>query len=612
MGLSYRNSVLFKLVQFCIVLARSQVEEIKERLNILDVARSYISNFKKSGANYFALCPFHHEKTPSFSVNPDMGIFKCFGCGESGDVITFIEKMEGVDFLQALEIAAKRAGVKLIREFSKKDEELYKERQEILKLNSLVAEYYNYILEKHKQGEKGREYVKKRKITKELIKKFKIGYAPRAYTNLINFLKNKGYKVSALIKWGVAVSSKRTVYDKFRSRLIFPLINHHGDIVGFSGRTILKTTKAPKYLHSPQTLTFDKSKFLFGLEQGKKEIRRKDFVVFCEGQLDVISSHKTKVKNVVASLGTSLMNEQLTLTKRYTDNAYFCFDNDLAGENALLRASKLAHEVGLNVRAVTIQKGQDADELINTKKEEWEKAIKGSELIIDHMMGRLNRRLDLVEVRDKEEFASIILPLVASLPKRIEQMHYLHKVSVVLNVDENVLEEELSTIKKGVGVVQQIDTERIKKILESPVNIKEEYLLAQILQHQDFLDVSIKLCQVSYFLSPATKSIFRKLKKYYMEKKRFSLKNFVSGLEKHEISFVQHLLLKNLEKYFELEKEFESEIEGIIKVLKKNYLKTRIKHLKAQIEQAEIVEDKSKVKTLLNKLVEITDELGKF
>lgn len=593
-------------------MGHSQIDEIKEKLDILEVAKSYISNFQKRGANYFALCPFHHEKTPSFSVNPSMGIFKCFGCGESGDVLTLIEKMEGVDFPKTLEIAAKKAGVKLERNFSKQDEVIYKEKQDILKLNALVAEYYNYILLKHENGKKGREYAKKRKITSILIEKFKIGYAPRAYTNLIKFLKSKGYNVKDLIKWGLVVSANGRTYDKFRNRLIFPLIDHHGDIVGFSGRTILKDTRAPKYLHSPQTLTFNKSKFLFGLDQAKPEIRKKDFVVFCEGQLDVISSNKTKVKNTVASLGTSLNQAQLTLAKRYTENIYFSFDNDLAGETALIRSANLAHNEGLNVQAITIPSGQDADELINIKKNEWEKAVKKAEPIVAHMIRRLYKRLDLSELKEKEEFSKIILPLIASVPRKIEQAHYLHRVALILNIDESILAEELDAIKASPEIFPQVDTKKIKQVMESPVNIKEEYLLALIFQHVQFLDTSMKLCKIKYLISPLARQVISKLKKYYKEKKRFSIKNFVASLEEHEVSFIQNLLLKNLHEYFKLESEFKNEIESIIKILNKGNLLIQINQIKILIEQAEATENKSKVKTLINKLVVITDELGKI
>ncbi len=593
-------------------MARSQIEEIKDKLDILEVARSYISDFKKSGSNYFALCPFHQEKTPSFSVNSDLGIFKCFGCGESGDVITFIEKMEGVDFPKALEIAAKKAGVVLNRNFSKKDEKLYKEKQELLKLNSLVTEYYNYILIKHKNGEKGREYIKKRKITKDLIEKFKIGYAPRSYNSLINFLKSKGYKIKDLIKWGLVVSVNGRIYDKFRSRLIFPLIDHHDDIVGFSGRTILKNTRAPKYLHSPQTITFNKSKFLFGLNQAKKEVRKKDFVIFCEGQLDVISSNKTRFKNTVASLGTSLNQEQLKLAKRYTDDIYFSFDNDMAGETALIRASNISHNLGFNVKAIIIKGSTDADELINKNKSAWERTVKKAEPIVDHMIRRLYKRLDLSDLKNKEEFSKIILPIISSIPSKIEQAHYLHRVSLILNIDEAILTEELEEIKDIPNNRIQIDIQRIKKLLESPVNIKEEYLLSLIFQHIEFIDTSLKLCKKSYFKSPLAKELFSKLEKYYKEKKRFSIKNFTSSLEKHELIFIQNLLLKKLQKYFKSEIDLKEEIESIVIILKKIHLQEKIKSIKNKIEKAENKKNNDEVKKFLDKLMTATDKLSKI
>ncbi|MFC1780561.1 DNA primase, partial [Patescibacteria group bacterium] len=494
------------------------------------------------------------------------------------------------------------------------DEKIYKERQEILKLNALVAEYYNYILVKHKQGKKGREYIKGRKITRSLVEKFKIGYAPHAYTNLIKFLQSKGYKLKDLIKWGLVVATNGRTYDKFRSRIIFPLIDHHGDVVGFSGRTTLKNTKAPKYLHSPQTLAFNKSKFLFGLNLAKSEGRKKDFLIFCEGQLDAVSSYKTKVNNVVASLGTALAADQLELAKRYTKNIYFCFDNDLAGETALIHSANLSHNVGLNVKAVNIPQGKDADELINTRKADWESAVKKAEPIVDHMLRRLYKRLDLSKLEGKEEFSKIILPIIASIPQRIEQSHYLHRLALILNIDENILTEELDKLKKTIDEgrnITQVNTQNIKKILESPVNIKEEYLLALIFQHSQFLDVSLKQCKAKYFSSPLARQICTKLGKYAKGKKRFSIKNFVSGLEEHEISFVQNLLLKILDDYFELESEYEKEIAGIIKFLRKNYLHNRVKRIKAKIEQAEISESKAEVKKLIGKLIEVTDKLGK-
>jgi len=593
-------------------LTDSQIQEIKDKLDILEVAKSYITNFKKSGSNYFALCPFHHENTPSFSVNPELGIFKCFGCGESGDVLTFIQKIEGLDFVQALELAAKKAGVHLNRTFSKHDSKIQIEKREILKINSLVAEFYNYILTKHKSGEKGRDYAESRKINSKLIDNFLIGYAPKSYSNIIKFLKKKGYKIKDLIRWGLVVSASGRIYDKFRSRLIFPLINQHGDIIGFSGRTIFKETKAPKYLHSPQTLVFDKSNFLFGLYQAKNSIRDKDFSIFTEGQLDVISSHKTAMNNVVASLGTSLTDNQLKLASRYSNNICFCFDNDLAGENALIRSSRLAHKLDINVKAVYIKDAKDADELINKNKAEWTKTVKNAEPIVDHMIKRLYKRLDLSNLNQKEEFSKIIIPLIATIPNKIEKAHYLHRISLILNIDEDILKEELVSIPEEYDTVPKINTDKIINILKSPENIKEDYLLALVLQHTNYINSSVKNIKAKYLLSPNAKNILRKLEHTIKKSKNFSIKKFLKSLEKHEVDYVENLLLMNLESYFKNEIDFTSEIKDIYKYIKKNFLQNKIKLIKNKIESSEASGDKDKIQSLLKELINYTDQVGKL
>ena len=593
-------------------MIRTQVDEIKEKLNILDIARSYIVNIKKSGSNYFALCPFHNEKTPSFSINPELGIFKCFGCGVSGDVISLIEKLENVDFIEALEIASKKAGIVLIKKYSPKDQKLFKQKEELLKLNSLVSEYYSYILQKHKNGEKGREYLKKRNISLEFAKKFNIGYAPKSYKNLINFLLSKKYKTENLIQYGLLVSMNGRVYDKFRSRVIFPLIDSRNDTIGFSGRTVLKDTKAPKYLHSPQTITFNKSKFLFGLYHAKESIRKFNFIIFCEGQIDVISSHKTKYKNIVASLGTSLSEEQLKIAYRYTENIYFCFDNDIAGENALIRSSYLAHNQNFNVKAISISQGKDIDELININKKEWENCVNNAEPIVDHMIRRLYKRLDVSILEGKEEFTKVILPLIASLPSKIEQAHYIHRISLIINVSEDILKEELNNQSKSKDFIPHIDTNKIKIFLKNPVNTIEEYLFALILQHPNFLNLSLKLTKTRYFTLPSLKEILKKLKEYNTNRKKFILKDFTSSLIDHEVKYIQNLLLFDLKNYFDIESEYKNELENIVNYLKKSSIRNEIKKIKIKIEKAEHSKDKKETKLLLNKLMNLVSRIGKI
>ncbi|MDD3647842.1 MAG: toprim domain-containing protein [Candidatus Dojkabacteria bacterium] len=399
------------------------------------------------------------------------------------------------------------------------------------------------------------------------------------------------------------------MYDKCRSRLIFPLIDHQGDIIGFSGRSILHDTKAPKYLHSPQTLVFDKSKFLFGLGEAKNSIRKIDNTILCEGQLDVISAHKTPATNVVASLGTSLSIKQLEAVKRYTANIKFCLDSDYAGEVALIRGANLAHSIGFHVEAITLPQGKDADELINSDPKAWLASIARSENVIDHLIKRLEKRLDLSNLDAKENFYKIVIPMISGLPRKMDQDHYLRKISFILNIDVSILLEELENLKTEKN--SSVQPVKIRRILESSATKKEEYLLTLIIQHMQFVDTAFKICVPRYLISPTIKSIIEKLKKYILSRKRFSLKKFISGLERAEESLIQKFLIVKLDTTFETEKDFEKELTKLCKLLRRNYLRTKIKLLKPQILQAERKGDKDGTKSLLKKLAILADELAK-
>ena len=291
-------------------------EEIKQKINIVDLVNSYVS-VKKSGRNYKGICPFHSEKTPSFMVSPELQIFKCFGCNEAGDIFSFIEKIEGVDFPTALEILAEKANVQ-----SKKRENFDSERKSrkgiIFEINHLTLEYYHFILTKHKIGANALDYVKnKRKLTDETIEKFKIGYAPDSWTSLYDFLTRKKYGVNDLISAGVVVSGNKTgnYIDKFKGRVVFPMTDISGKVVGFMGRTIFD--RDPKYLNTSDTEVFQKGTFLYGLDKSRVNIK-KEGAIFVEGPMDVISASQAGVENVVASLGTSLTMGQLKVVSRYT------------------------------------------------------------------------------------------------------------------------------------------------------------------------------------------------------------------------------------------------------------------------------------------------------
>ncbi|MCA9381866.1 DNA primase, partial [Candidatus Dojkabacteria bacterium] len=492
----------------------NQIEEIKEKLDIADVVSEYVQ-LKSSGRNKFGLCPFHKEKTPSFSVNSELGIFKCFGCQESGDVIAFIEKVESVDFPKALEIAAKKAGVELIKTNSAEYDKNAKEKKLVVRLNTLSATFFNYILVSHEAGKKAKEYANKRGLTKEIIEKFNIGYAPSGYENLKKFLLKKGFHESELIRYGLLVSKGNRVFDKFRSRIMFSIYDEYGDIVGFSGRIIDNNSKAPKYLNSPQTPVYNKSNLVFGLYQAKESIRKEGFVIITEGQMDVISSYKVGVKNTVAPLGTAITDLQLKKLKRYAETFLFAFDNDSAGEAAAFRAFKIASELGVVSKGITIPDVHDVDELIQTDSKKWQKAIDDAQDMIIYLIKRVSKDVDLTTIDGKVKSANLILPVIASVSDSIRKDYYLEELSLYLQIDKSILRKEMIASKSSNQHGEFIKTQ--SRNVKKDERRKEDYLLAILIQYANKVGRMIKLIEPSLFSEKDDLTLFTKIVEFIEE-----------------------------------------------------------------------------------------------
>jgi DNA primase len=425
---------------------RNQIEEIKSKLDISTVIQQYVPSLKRSGRNYFGLCPFHKEKTPSFSVNPDLGLFKCFGCGEGGDVIKFIEKIENVDFPNALEMAANRAGVVLKSSGNYNNGKFKEEKDKLLLVNKLSAQLYNYILTTMPSGAKGRKYTEKRKLKKEQIEDFLIGYAPKSYDNLKNFLNKKGFDNHDLVKWGLLVEKNGKIYDKFRDRLMFPIKNHQGEVVGFSGRKLDEDDLGPKYLNSPETLVYKKSHLLYGLFQAKDAIRDKGFVILVEGNVDLLSSHGAGMKNIVAPLGTALTEEQLKLVKRYCEKLYFAFDTDSAGQKALLKSFSMAENVGLESYVIEIKGYKDVDELIMAGGD-WKNIVENAKETVAYLIDSVAKKYDLTNTKYKAKYLDEVLTYVKYVKNNFAISDYLKKISQKTDMNEEVLILELEKVK---------------------------------------------------------------------------------------------------------------------------------------------------------------------
>ena len=332
------------------------IEEVRSRNDIVDIISGYIK-LKKSGNSYFGLCPFHGEKTPSFHVIPDRQMYHCFGCGVSGNVYTFVMEYENYTFREAVEMLADRAGIALPKmEYSKEAKAEAERKNTLLEINKLAANYFYYQL-RQPQGQQGYEYLKKRKLSEETMKRFGLGYSNKTSDDLYRYLKdNKGYQDSILRESGLFTYSERGVFDKFWNRVMFPIMDANSRVIGFGGRVM--GDGEPKYLNSPETKIFEKSRNLYGLNYARTA--RKGYMLLCEGYMDVIALHQAGFTNAVASLGTALTERHASLLKRYTDTVILTYDSDGAGVKAALRAIPMLRAVGISTKVLNMRHGNGA------------------------------------------------------------------------------------------------------------------------------------------------------------------------------------------------------------------------------------------------------------
>src|SRR4030042_1111967 len=369
----------------------SVIDDVKQRLDIVHVVSEY-TELQKSGRNYKASCPFHSEKTPSFFVFPERQSWHCFGaCGTGGDVFSFIMKKEGVDFGQALQLLANKAGVPLVAPTTPERQTQNKERERLFEINEATAEYYHHVLQSSSKGETARGYVAQRGLSAETTANFQLGFAPEGWDTLKQYLKGKGYGEAELLAAGLLVEKDdRNNYDRFRNRLIFPIRNIQGKVIGFGGRAL--DDSLPKYLNSPQTPVFDKSSSLYGIDRAKTAIRQNDLAIITEGYMDVLTAHQYGYTNVVASMGTAMTDKQLTILKGLTRNLILALDADAAGEEAVSRSGEMVDKMlpvppefygwvkyedahNAEVKILILPQGKDPDEVIMGNASQWQKLI---------------------------------------------------------------------------------------------------------------------------------------------------------------------------------------------------------------------------------------------
>lgn len=437
----------------------SDVEEIKLRLNIVDVLGGYL-RLEKAGANWRALCPFHNEKSPSFMVSEDKQIWHCFGCQKGGDIFGFVMEMEGLEFREALKLLAEKAGVSL-KTFNPKQEEKKNRTLEILEL---ATKFYEVQLWKGAGKEKIIHYLKERGLKDEAIKEFRLGYAPAGWRNLLTFLNGRGYKDEEILKTGLIVKKDTTNqklttnnqhYDRFRDRIMFPIADSNGKIVGFSARVAPGGDESQaKYVNTPETEVYHKSKILYGIDKAKGSIKKENYALLVEGNMDVIAASQAGIRNVVAVSGTALTEDQIRIIKRYAPNIRMFFDMDSAGQLATKKSVKLCWAEAVGVRIVELEEGKDAADIAKNNPETLKEIVEKSAEAMEYFFKRTFAAHDKNEVEDQKKIVAELLDMIAQLENMVEKNHWIKELAERVGIKEVLLTDMLkkATIKEKIGM----------------------------------------------------------------------------------------------------------------------------------------------------------------
>lgn len=434
-------------------------EEVRAKVAIEDVIGEYVQ-LKRAGRNFKGLSPFSGEKTPSFFVSPDKNIWHDFSSNKGGDIFSFIMEVEGLDFRAALELLARRAGVDISIYDSAGAQAIAKQKKRLLEAHELAAKYYQQSLLKNPQA---LEYIfKKRGLSRDIVQKFRIGYAPNSRDALVQFLKKRGFSNSELSSGGF---TNRNGGDLFRSRMMVPLMDNSGQVIGFTGRIIGDEPNAPKYLNTSQTLLYDKGRHVFALSQAKEAIRQQDYAVIVEGNLDVVSSHQVDVAGVVATAGTAMTEYHLKTLSRLTPNIRLAFDGDAAGLAATERAIPIAQRVGVDLTIISLpDDAKDPDELIKKNPDDWRAAINNSTPVVDWLFSQYSLREDMTTALGKRRFTTVALEVVAGLEDQVERDHYIKKIASDTGVSVDAVEAKFNQLQSD---DQQVPLKKVQTVSES-------------------------------------------------------------------------------------------------------------------------------------------------
>lgn len=591
-------------------------EEIKQRIDVVDLIQEYIQ-MKPAGTHAFkAVCPFHTEKTPSFHVSRDKQIWRCFGCGLGGDIFSFVMQMEGIDFPEAMRLLGKKAGV----EVQRYDTSEANEKARCQRVQNFAAAFYHKMLLESPKAMDARAYVERRNIPLELVEKFQLGFAQDEWDAFVALAKSRGISDHDLTSAGLALPRKtgQGVIDRFRHRLMIPLCDVHGNVLGFTGR-VLNPDDLPKYMNSPETVLYKKSAVLFGLHLAKQAIRRENAVIIVEGNLDVVASHKAGVEHVVASSGTALTELQIQLLKRFTTKLLFCFDADAAGFAAAQRGIAIAQKLGCDVSVVLIPEGagKDPDDVVQKQPELWRELARNTVPIMEYYFTQALKGKDLMNVDDKRAVGNFLLPEIARLPDVIEREHWLQKLGVLLHMETEVLRGAMGKWTNGTKVTKGTEENVVlKKDRKSRRELVAEEVLGLFIEVPEFRAEIQQKLQADILPTQDLRDLYRTASELYTQTQSrpeitaqaSATQSFFEQLGDLQLSFELKNILERLALTgeqavtYQALTEVRKQLEPMIDFLGQAAQEDERRVVLASIRQAEAAGDRERVKELMQQL----------
>lgn len=597
----------------------NNVEEIKSRLNIVDVVGEYV-RLTKAGTHWKGLCPFHSEKSPSFMVNEEKQIYHCFGCAKGGDVFSFVQEIESMEFREVLKILADKAGVQL-EEY--KGGQTGDNKKRILEALELANKFYETQLLKGPGKEKIVQYLYDRGISDESIQKFRIGYAPAGWDNILKFLLGRGFNLDEINKTGLLVAKDQSLtghnsssryYDRFRDRIMFPVMDIMGNVVGYSARVAPGQDESQaKYINTPEGLVYHKSKVLYGLSLAKNEIKKRNYVLLVEGNLDVIASSQAGLGNVVAVSGTALTPDQVTMLKRYSDNMAMLFDMDSAGQLAAQKSADLCLQKGINVKIVTLSEGKDAAELAQKNPQSLLDAVRNSVPAMEYFFQQSLKNNDKYSAEGKNNIAKDVLKHAVFIESKIEKSHWVKKIAHEVDVEEKVVSDVLKTMEQSLGGSEQPNPQVMAKMPASHrrLDVLRNSMLGAIMKSSKIWEeISVKWQNISW----ANQDPWINLVLTKGKEAGFSFDQMLANIGNNATIEQLRKIYFNTELSFEspggqTDKDFRMMAEEYIREYLKELQKERVHSIIKEIDRAEKTGDKEMVKKLMGQLTELSQAI---